>query len=176
MALGAPIFALKVVGQVETLAILTLHTVADSLGTSDKLWNGFKDTLLLTLHRKAQSLLGGTSEEPAGTEKVRETLIAEVRRLMPGSFSEDELQAHFANLPARYFEVHSVRQIFTDLTLAGSRTINSLAMVVSGQTSLDLGGGTLNLTSGGLIASQAFNLDLSTTVASSTPSAPRTHE
>jgi len=27
----------------ENLKLLTLHTVADTLGTSDKLWNGFKD-------------------------------------------------------------------------------------------------------------------------------------
>ena len=31
----------------ENLRLLTLHTFADSLGTSDKLWNGFKDSLLL---------------------------------------------------------------------------------------------------------------------------------
>ena len=107
-----------VVGNVETLAILSLHTVADSLGTSDKLWNSFKDTLLLTLYRKTRQLLTGGMALDPGTEKQRETLLAEVRRLMPGSFDEDELQAHFANLPARYFQIHSVRQIFTDLTLS----------------------------------------------------------
>ncbi|GDY21974.1 bifunctional uridylyltransferase/uridylyl-removing enzyme [Verrucomicrobiota bacterium] len=102
----------------EDLAILALHTVADSLGTSDKLWNGFKDSLLLTLYRKTRQALKGGVEQDRGEEKHRETLLAEVRRLMPGSFNEDELQAHFANLPARYFQINSVRQIFTDLTLS----------------------------------------------------------
>ena len=36
----------------ETLALLTLHTFADSQATSDKLWNGFKDSLLWALHNK----------------------------------------------------------------------------------------------------------------------------
>jgi autotransporter-associated beta strand protein len=43
------------------------------------------------------------------------------------------------------------------MALTGDRTINSLAMVVSGDSTLDLGGFTLNLTSGGLIASQGFS-------------------
>ena len=40
----------------ETLALLTLHTFADSQATSDKLWNGFKDLLLGSLHRKTLQL------------------------------------------------------------------------------------------------------------------------
>src|SRR5262245_14929603 len=34
----------------ETLALLALHTFVDALATSDKLWNGFKDSLLWTLY------------------------------------------------------------------------------------------------------------------------------
>ena len=37
----------------ETLNLLTLLTFADSQGTSDKLWNGFKDSLLWQLHSRA---------------------------------------------------------------------------------------------------------------------------
>jgi fibronectin-binding autotransporter adhesin len=40
--------------------------------------------------------------------------------------------------------------------MTGDRTVNSLALVVNGKTDVDLGGFTLNLASGGLIASQAF--------------------
>jgi [protein-PII] uridylyltransferase len=43
----------------ENLAMLTLHTFADSMATSDQLWNGFKDTGLWRLYRKAQDLLSG---------------------------------------------------------------------------------------------------------------------
>jgi [protein-PII] uridylyltransferase len=41
----------------ETLDLLTLLTFADSQGTSDKLWNGFKDLLLWQLHDRAMALL-----------------------------------------------------------------------------------------------------------------------
>ena len=34
----------------ENLALLTLHTFVDAQATSDKLWNGFKDSLLWSLH------------------------------------------------------------------------------------------------------------------------------
>ena len=46
----------------ETLNLLTLHTFADSQGTSDKLWNDFKDSLLWNLHRKTMILLSGGTE------------------------------------------------------------------------------------------------------------------
>ena len=36
----------KQVQNPETLSLLTLHTFVDALATSDKLWNGFKDSLL----------------------------------------------------------------------------------------------------------------------------------
>jgi len=41
----------------EALDLLTLLTFADSQGTSDKLWNGFKDTLLWQLHSQTMNLL-----------------------------------------------------------------------------------------------------------------------
>ncbi|MEZ5387074.1 MAG: autotransporter-associated beta strand repeat-containing protein, partial [Prosthecobacter sp.] len=56
------------------------------------------------------------------------------------------------------------------VTLTGDRTINSLAMVVSGDSTLDLGSNTLNLVSGGLIASQGFDHAPSVTVVTSSTS------
>ena len=37
---------------------------------------------------------------------------------MPGDLGEEELQAHFATLPPRYFQIHSAREILDDLGLA----------------------------------------------------------
>ena len=102
----------------ETLALLTLHTFVDSQATSDKLWNGFKDLLLGSLHYKAMQLMTGGPEFARAEEKQREQLMQEVRRLAPESLSEEELQAHFATLPARYFQVHPAREILSDLILA----------------------------------------------------------
>ncbi|MEO6181568.1 MAG: [protein-PII] uridylyltransferase, partial [Verrucomicrobiota bacterium] len=103
---------------VENLTLLTLHTFADSMGTSDQLWNGFKDSLLWTLFHRTRELLAGGTEFFRAEEKQRELLADEVQRLMPPSFSYDEVQAHFANLPTRYFQINNAQEILTDLTQA----------------------------------------------------------
>jgi [protein-PII] uridylyltransferase len=101
----------------ESLALLTLLTFADSQGTSDKLWNGFKETLHWQLHRKAIAVLAGATEFLQAEDKHREQLQAEAARLLPDDLGEEELAAHFAALPARYFQVHNARQILDDLLL-----------------------------------------------------------
>lgn len=102
----------------ENLKMLTLLTFADSLATSNKLWNGFKDTLLWQLHHKTmQMLLGGTVFISA-EEKQRELLEQEISHLLPRSFSHEELDAHFTTLPPRYFQITPEKEILTDLTLA----------------------------------------------------------
>jgi [protein-PII] uridylyltransferase len=97
--------------------MLTLHTVADSMGTSDKIWNSFKDSLLWSLHRNTMNLISGGPDFIRAEEKLRENLAKEVRKLAPASFNEDELYAHFHALPPRYFHTHSARDVMTDLSL-----------------------------------------------------------
>lgn len=101
----------------ETLVLLTLHTFADSLATSDKLWNGFKDSLLWTMHRKTMPLLTGGTEFIQAEEKQRELLAEEINRSRPGKLSEEEVHAHFGTLPSRYFAIHSAPEITRDLVL-----------------------------------------------------------
>jgi [protein-PII] uridylyltransferase len=110
-------FAKQVQG-LEPLALLTLHTFVDALATSDKLWNGFKDSLLWELHHRTVRLMTGGTEFVRAEEKQRELLMEEVQRTMPEHLSAEELQAHFANLPPRYFQIHSAREILDDLILA----------------------------------------------------------
>lgn len=105
----------KQMHSVENLIMLTLHTFADSMGTSDQLWNGFKDSLLWTLFQKTRTVLTGGTDFLRAEEKQRELLAAEVRELAPKSFSNDELHAHFENLPARYFQISNARDIVADL-------------------------------------------------------------
>ena len=102
----------------ENLRMLTLHTFADSQATSDKLWNGFKDSLLWQLHHKTMLALCGGTDFIRAEERQRELLAQEIVRLLPRSFDPDEVHAHFATLPARYFQIHPVKDILTDLTLA----------------------------------------------------------
>jgi [protein-PII] uridylyltransferase len=102
----------------EALALLTLHTFVDSQATSDKLWNGFKDSLLWSLYSRTMRLFTGASEFARAEEHQREVLRDEARRILPPSISEEELQAHFAHLQPRYFQIHSAREVIGDLVLA----------------------------------------------------------
>lgn len=101
----------------ENLNKLTLHTLADSLGTSDKLWNGFKDMLLWTLYRKTLAAVTGTTSLILAEEKQRELLFDEVVRQLPREVELGEAQAHFGTLPQRYFLIHGVPEIVADITL-----------------------------------------------------------
>lgn len=107
----------KKVGNVETLTLLTLHTVADATATSDKLWTGFKDALLWTLYRKTLNLLTGGTEFLRAEEKRRESQLDEVRDGLAGELDEEELLAHFTTLPPRYFHIHSAKDIADDLRM-----------------------------------------------------------
>ena len=105
-------------GTTERLNLLTLLTFADSQGTSDKLWSGFKDALLWQLNNRAMTLLTGGTEFRRATQKARDELRGQVRELAPRPIVEEELAAHFQHLPARYFEIHTAPQILDDLELA----------------------------------------------------------
>ena len=100
-----------------TLNKLTLHTLADSLGTSDKLWNGFKDALHWSLHRKTRAELAGATVFLQAEEKQREQLLVEVVRALPEAIQLGEAQAHFGTLPPRYFLIHTPAEIVADLVL-----------------------------------------------------------
>jgi [protein-PII] uridylyltransferase len=119
--LDDPLVIRNFAGQVqnaENLALLTLLSFADAQATSDKLWNGFKDALLWSLHTRTLALLTGGSEYLLAEEKQRELLREEVRRQLNGNLNEEELQAHFSALPVRYFQIHTAREILDDLLLA----------------------------------------------------------
>ncbi len=106
------------VGTSEKLSLLLLLTFADSQGTSDKLWSGFKDSLLWQLHNRSCALLAGGTEFIKASEKAREELRELVRELTPSRVTDEELEAHFSTLPQRYFEIHTAAQIQDDLELS----------------------------------------------------------
>jgi len=103
---------------VEQLNLLTLHTFADSMGTSQTLWTQFKESLLWTLHRRTEQTLTGEGEFREAAEERKRALKLAVRKSLPRTFHADEIDAHFDNLPERYFVVHTPREIAADLTLA----------------------------------------------------------
>ena len=105
------------VGTPERLNLLMLLTFADSQGTSDKLWSGFKDSLLWQLHSRATALLVGGTEFRRASEQAREGVRELVRELTPRRITDEELAAHFQHLPQRYFEIHTPAQIQDDVEL-----------------------------------------------------------
>ena len=108
----------QIVQSPPALSMLALHTLADAMGTSEKLWNGFKDSLLRTLYDKALRVVtGGTTFIRTRVEQ-RDRLLRDVRRLVPATVSDEELGAHFDTLPPRYFRVHAPDEVATDVQLA----------------------------------------------------------
>ena len=99
----------------ENLAMLTLLTFADSLGTSDDLWNDFKNTLLQSLYRRAGRRLASGEDYEAAEKNRLAKLKFTLRDELPPHLSEEELEAHFNHLTPRYFRAHSIRHILVDL-------------------------------------------------------------
>jgi len=89
------------------------------MGTSDQLWTGFKDTLLLTLYQKTRQVLAGGTEFMQADEALRDGLKEQVQRTVRKDLEPQEIEAHFSTLPARYFRVCTAREIAEDLALAG---------------------------------------------------------
>lgn len=108
----------SLVESVHHLNMLTLLTIADSLGTSDDLWNGFKNALLMTLYWRTREVLVGGARFLATENRRRERVAPEVRALLPAAFPADEVAAHFALMPARYFPLREAEVMVADLQLA----------------------------------------------------------
>lgn len=100
----------------ENLALLTLHTFADSMGTNADLWNGFKDSLLLTLYTRTMAVFRGENTRALDAE-IHRNLRKQVREAIPPSFKEDEFEAHFRHLPPRYFRVRRAKGVAEDLAM-----------------------------------------------------------
>ncbi|MGA2751121.1 MAG: [protein-PII] uridylyltransferase [Verrucomicrobiota bacterium] len=138
---------------VENLVLLTLHTFADSMGTSDQLWNGFKDAVLWRLYYKTRQMLSGGSEFQVAEARQRELLIEEVRRLAPPTFDPAEIQAHFNNMPSRYCQINDAQEILRDVAQVhrfihlqlSEGDVNALTPIVSWHNEPDRGYTTVTL-------------------------------
>jgi len=101
----------------ENLNLLMLHTLADSLGTSNDLWNGFKDTSHWTLYWKTRSLFREVPVAVRAEEEERAEIEAEVTKLIGGKVPAEEIAAHFEQLPMRYFRAMPADEIAEDIVL-----------------------------------------------------------
>ena len=97
--------------------MLMLHTLADSLGTADNLWNGFKDITQWTLYWKSHAFYRQDPEAARAEEEYRDEIEAETRKLIAGRLADEEIEAHFDNLPPRYFRTVPADEIVEDIEL-----------------------------------------------------------
>ncbi len=95
--------------------LLTLHTFADSLGTSRDMWNGFKDGLLRSLHHQSYKRLSTDTTFRVADHKIRNDLRKYVESHSPRTIHADEIDALFEHLPDRYFRTTRAEDVQADL-------------------------------------------------------------
>jgi len=86
------------------------------MGTSETLWNGFKEAALWSLYRKTFTALSGDAEFHVAEARERELMVEEIQKLKPATFTKEEIDAHFATLPPRYFLINDAREILRDIS------------------------------------------------------------
>ncbi len=105
------------IGTEENLNLLMLHTLADSLGTAETLWNDFKDTAQWALYLRTHSLFRQDTNVARAEEIQRAEIEEEVAKALNGKVPKEEIGAHFSNLPPRYFRTLPVDEIAEDVEL-----------------------------------------------------------
>ena len=108
----------EVVGNQEHLKMLTLLTFSDSMGTSDALWTGFKESLLWTLYDRASRTLAGKAVDEGEFEDEKTEVKAWLRNQLKPSIKDDEIEAHVENMPPRYFRNRPRNLMVEDMHLA----------------------------------------------------------
>ncbi len=94
----------EMMGDLEKLRFLFVHTYCDARGTSTELWNSYKNTLHTALfNRTAERLtLGNAAADQRNADRKAMLLRDLIAQTVPG-VSADEITAHFNLLPERYF-------------------------------------------------------------------------
>jgi [protein-PII] uridylyltransferase len=137
----------ELMGDIEKLRFLYVHTFCDARGTSTELWNSYKNTLHTTLYsRTAERLtLGEAAADQRNADRkamIQRELIAQK---VPG-ISPEEITAHFNLLPERYFvqtppeeivlHISMVNRLLASISHADS--IGSLKPIIEWRDDLNL--------------------------------------
>jgi [protein-PII] uridylyltransferase len=97
----------KVITDEDTLRYLYVVTYCDAKGTSDDLWNSYKNALHRELFKSTLAVLGGRRTTHTPEEMIPKELI---REKLP-DISADEIEAHYNLLPERYFIYNNADEI-----------------------------------------------------------------
>lgn len=101
---------------VRWMEALHLFTYVDSCGTSDEAWNDWKASLMFQLHRRTASYFEDRGKyRQEFTRPLAETK-QEVLDKLPAQYRE-EVEAHFATMPERYFRHRGVTSIVRHVKL-----------------------------------------------------------
>jgi [protein-PII] uridylyltransferase len=98
------------------LDALMLLTLADGMGTSDKNWSDWKESLVWSLYRKTNEYLDAGPRWVEERRKDRDSLLDTVRETLPEDFAA-EIDAHFVFMPERYFHAYDAERIVGHLQL-----------------------------------------------------------
>lgn len=104
----------SVVRNREYLDALLLMTYADSKGTSEQSWSGYKEASILQLYRQAARRLEAPGEFEQEANAPLETLHAEVSKKLGAGF-QAECDAHFLNMPRNYFQFREAESVVSHI-------------------------------------------------------------
>ncbi len=117
----------KRVGDAEMLRYLYVFTYCDTRGTSEGLWNSYKDALHQRLFANTLEVL---DEDREALDRKHQDRIAMIYRdIIEKKLTDipaDQIEAHFNLLPERYFIHNSTEEIILHL-----RMINELLVTIS---------------------------------------------
>jgi [protein-PII] uridylyltransferase len=133
------------VEEADKLAFLYVHTFCDARGTANSLWNSYKDTLHTGLYQAVlEFLTEGDRLEQKNAERKQMTLNEVIARQISG-ISREEIEAHYAQLPERYFLNTDADEIILHLQMvnqliamiAGSASVGALVPVIDWKDDID---------------------------------------
>lgn len=98
------------------LDALMIMTYADSKGTNEQSWTGFKESLMLQLYHSTAAYF---KDKAAFLQQARQAEHAEFREEVIAKLDggHEEVAAHFAGMPDRYFAFRSAHRVASHLRL-----------------------------------------------------------
>ena len=99
-----------------TLDALMLLTLADGQGTSDEAWSDWKELLVWQLYRATRTYLAEGEAGYLAGRRARDNQRQAVEGKLDSSYAE-EIDAHFQQMPERYFETFNADSVANHLKL-----------------------------------------------------------
>ncbi len=98
------------------LDALMILTFADSKGTNEQAWSGFKESLMLQLYHSTAAYF---ADKAAFLQQARQAEQAEFRAEVTAKLEgrAEEVAAHFTGMPDRYFAFRSAHRVASHLRL-----------------------------------------------------------